>query len=350
MTPRERVLAALSHREPDRVPREASFTPYLMEIFRQKTGATNPEEYFGMECRWVGFGGPPQKQDFTKWLPADLPAGTHINIYGVAHVPGSFHHFNRMVSPLKSVSRIEEFEDYPWPDITLPERHCNLEADVVRVREQGWFVKGSVGHIFENAWQIRGYENLMTDFVLNPELAAFILDKLTADRAFQARRYAEAGVDMIVLGDDVGMQDRLMMSVETWRAWLKPRMASVIQAARQIKPEIHVFYHSDGMIQPIIEDLIEIGIDVLNPIQPECMDPAEMKAEYGDRLSFWGTIGTQTTMPFGTPDEVRATIHERIRTVGKGGGLVLAPTHVLEPDVPWENVIAFFEAVDSYER
>ena len=98
----------------------------------------------------------------------------------------------------------------------------------------------------------------------------------------------------------------------------------------------------------IIPELIEIGVDILNPVQPECMDPAEIKRQYGDRLSFSGTIGTQSTMPFGTPREVEATIRKRIETVGVGGGLLLAPTHVLEPDVSWENILAFLEAVDRW--
>jgi uroporphyrinogen decarboxylase len=109
-----------------------------------------------------------------------------------------------------------------------------------------------------------------------------------------------------------------------------------------------VFYHSDGNILPIIPELIEIGVDILNPIQPECMDPAELKRMYGDKLSFWGTIGTQTTMPFGTPDDVRNEVCERIATVGKGGGLFLSPSHILEPEVPWANIEAFVEAERKY--
>ncbi|MFQ5808864.1 MAG: uroporphyrinogen decarboxylase family protein, partial [Armatimonadota bacterium] len=147
-----------------------------------------------------------------------------------------------------------------------------------------------------------------------------------------------------------GMQDRLMMHPDTWREWLKPRLGKVIQAARDVNPDVHVFYHSDGNIESIIEDLIEVGVTVLNPVQPECMDPVELKKQYGDRLAFWGTIGTQSTMPFGTADDVRAAVKHMCETVGDGGGLVLAPTHVLEPDVPWENVAAFFEAAEEYGR
>ena len=187
------------------------------------------------------------------------------------------------------------------------------------------------------------------DLVLNEEFAAFILDRLTEMQCDGMRFIADCDVDVVITGDDMGTQRGMMMSPDMWRKWFKPRMAKVIEAARSVKPDVHVWYHSDGDVRDIIPELIEIGVDVLNPVQPECMDPAELKRLYGDRLNFWGTVGTQTTMPFGTPEEVRRVVRERIETVGKdGGGLLIAPTHVLEPDVPWENVVAFFDAVREF--
>jgi len=120
--------------------------------------------------------------------------------------------------------------------------------------------------------------------------------------------------------------------------------------ARRVNPNILISYHSDGYIEPFIPELIEIGLDVLNPIQPECMDPAAIKRRYGDRLAFFGTIGTQTTFPFGSPEDMRQEIRQRIETVGKGGGLILAPSHMLEPDVPWQNILAFFEAAREFGK
>ena len=125
-------------------------------------------------------------------------------------------------------------------------------------------------------------------------------------------------------------------------------MQRAIAAAKSVNPDMLAFYHSDGDIRDIIPELIEIGVDVLNPVQPECMDPRAVKARYGDRLSFWGTIGTQTTLPFGTPDQVRQAVREMIDTVGVGGGLVLAPTHLVEPEVPWENLLAFVDEARRY--
>jgi uroporphyrinogen decarboxylase len=165
---------------------------------------------------------------------------------------------------------------------------------------------------------------------------------------YMAVQSAQAGVDAIGTGDDVGTQRGMLMSPDTWRRWLKPRWAKVIAAAKAVKPDLLVTYHSDGDISTIIPELAEIGIDVLNPVQPECLDVAEVKRLYGDRLAFFGGMGIQTTMPFGTPEDVRAEVHRLIRILGAGGGFLIAPTHVLEPEVPWENIRAFFDAVEEY--
>jgi uroporphyrinogen decarboxylase len=204
--------------------------------------------------------------------------------------------------------------------------------------------------IFEKAWLIRSMEELLPDMLAGSEMAGVLMDRLAEIRCFQAATFARADVDILRLGDDVTTQRGMMMSPDTWRDWLKPRLARVIDAAREVKPDILIWYHSDGDCRAIVPELIEIGVDILNPVQPECMDPAEMKRLYGDRLSFSGTIGTQTTMPFGTPEEVRREVGLRIETVGRGGGLLLAPTHVLEPDVPWENIVAFVRSARELGR
>jgi len=119
----------------------------------------------------------------------------------------------------------------------------------------------------------------------------------------------------------------------------------VIRAAKEINPEVICYYHSDGNIHSVIPDLIETGVEILNPIQPECMDPIAIKEQYGEAVTLWGTIGTQRLMPFGTAREVADTVKSMIREVGYNGGLVIAPTHILEPEVPWENIVALVEAV-----
>ena len=160
-----------------------------------------------------------------------------------------------------------------------------------------------------------------------------------------AARLVELGVDMIWLGDDVGSQDRMLMAPKTWRRFLKPRLADLIARLKDINPELKVAYHSDGMLLPIIPDLIEIGLDILNPIQPKSMDPAEVKRKFGDHLCFWGTIDEQHTLPFGTPDDVRAEVILRLQTIGRNGGLIIGPTHSVQLDTPLENFWAMVDTV-----
>ncbi len=348
MSPRERVLTAMRRRQPDRVPKEWSFTPAVQEEFVRQTGETDPAVYFGFERRNVGFRGPEVLPDFAPWYRDGIPRNAVIGQYGNGQVPGDFYHFHRYIYPLEHAETVAELEEYPWPDLTPTYRHEHLEQQVAELHAQEWFVAGSVGHIWETAWQMPRMEKLMEKMVLDPPYAAYIFDRITENQVFAARRFAQSGCDMIHCGDDIGMQDRLMMSPAMWREWLKPRWRHVIKSAKDENPEILAWYHSDGDVRPVIEDLIEIGFDILNPVQPECMDPAALRRQYGDRLAFWGCIGTQTTMPFGTPDDVRAAVKWTIENVGHDGGLLIAPTHVLEPDVPWENITALHEAVQEY--
>jgi len=348
MSPRERILRAMRRQKPDRVPREAVFTIPVEEIFRLRTGASDYAAYFGMDRRTVDFRKPQPPADFSRYLPA-LPDGAFVDEWGNFVVWGFKYHTTDYVYPMRNLQTVAELEEFPFPDFRQERCHAHLESEARFFYDQGLAVTGSLwGTFFERAWHIRGMDNLFVDFYDNADFATALLDKMLEIRIFQATRYAEAGVDILHTGDDLGMQNRLIMSVPLWRRWFKPRLAQVIQAARRVRPELIVEYHTDGYVEPFIPELIEIGIDVLNPVQPECMDPAEIKRKYGDKLSFSGTVGNQTTMPFGTPEEVRQVVAKRIRTVGKDGGLVLGPSHYVEPDVPWENIVAFFEAAEEF--
>ncbi len=343
MEPRERVLASLRRERPDRIPFELDLTESLLKEFRERTGTEDFAEYYGLDTRTVKVGPTRLKTDFSKYLP-ELPEGTEVDEWGVGHRPGSLYHFTKMIHPMAKFESIDELKEYPFPDLDADYRYEGMKEKVEELHSRGLFVDGSVGHIFENAWYMRGLDNLLVDFYQNPEFAEYLLDKITDMNSVIGARMAEAGVDMLRYGDDVGTQKALMMSPEIWRRFLKPRLARQIAAAKKINPNIHIWYHSDGNIADIIEDIIEAGVDVLNPVQPECLDPVWVKKQFGDRITLWGTIGTQTVMPFGTPEDVRKQVKKNIEELGFNGGLVLAPTHVLEPDVPWENIEAFVEA------
>jgi len=152
---------------------------------------------------------------------------------------------------------------------------------------------------------------------------------------------------MIWTGDDIGAQNSMLIAPETWRRFLKPRMARLIAAVKGINPSLKVAYHSDGRIDAVIPELIEIGVDVLNPIQPKSMDPVALKKQYGDRLCFWGSIDEQQTLPFGGPQDVRAEVLTRLHTLGKDGGLIIGPTHHVQLDTPVENIQALVDTVLS---
>jgi len=160
-----------------------------------------------------------------------------------------------------------------------------------------------------------------------------------------AKKLTQMGVDMIWTGDDIGAQNAMLISPKMWRKFLKPRMANFISELKAINPQVKVAYHSDGSIDPIIPDLIEIGLDVLNPIQPASMDPARLKQEYGDRLCFWGSIDEQHTLPFGSATDVEAEVRTRLKTIGKGGGLIIGPTHHVQLDTPMENFWAMVNTI-----
>jgi len=357
MTSRERVLVAMRRQPPDRVPFDLSFgfAPHQLERLLRLTGAESPEEYFDADTRMLTIATTRIRTDFSRYL-GDLPPRTTVDEWGVGHQPTdstdeAHSHLEGFVYPMAQLATRRDALDYPLPDIEAEYRYADLGREIAGVQGRGLAALATMtSTIFEVAWYMRGMERLLIDFVDNAEFAEALLDRITDKRRTQAARYAALGPDVITVGDDVGTQRAMLMSPAMWRRWLKPRLASVIAAARQVRPDVLIFFHSDGNVLPIIPDLIEIGVDILNPVQPECMDPADLKRRYGDRLSFWGTIGTQTTFPFGTPDDVRREVRTRAETVGLGGGLFLAPTHVIEPEVPFENIVAFVGAVKETGR
>ncbi len=137
----------------------------------------------------------------------------------------------------------------------------------------------------------------------------------------------------------------MLMSPRMWRQYFKPRMADLIASLRAINPHIKIAYHTDGVVYPIIPDLIEIGLDVLNPIQPMAMDPVRLKNEYGKNLCFWGSLDIQQTLPFGTPQQVKAEVITRLKTIGRDGGLLIGPTHNIQLDTPLQNFWAMVETI-----
>jgi uroporphyrinogen decarboxylase len=250
---------------------------------------------------------------------------------------------------LKNVNLLNEIVDYPLPDIAEPYRSGHFIEEVKAVHQRGLAAAGPLAQtLFETAWMIRGFEEFMIDMIENEDLAECLLDRMMELRIKAAVIYAKADVDVLMLGDDVAMQTGMLIDPDIWRKWLKPRMAKIIASAKSIKPDLNIFYHSDGNPEALINDLIEIGVNILNPIQPECMDPDSIKQKYGSKLAFWGAIGVQTNLPFGTPDDVAKEVKLRMETIGRNGGFIIGPSHMIEPEVPWENLVALYDAIDRF--
>lgn len=349
MTRRENVLRALRRDNPESVPFEFSLCPAHVEKFKEMTGSSDYKTYFGFPIRSIEINPTKKRTDFSKYY-GELPENTNplswAPEWGIMGINGSLAHFQEMLHPMAKFEFVKEIEEFPFPDFVENYRWEGVADNVKEfVNNDCIAVAEMQMTIFETSWYLRGMDNFLVDMMVDVEFAEALLDKITNIRVVMAERYAKAGVDILQLGDDVATQLDMMMNPELWRLLIKPRLAKVIRKAKEHKPDILVFYHGDGNMQKIIPDMIEIGVDILNPIQPECMDPVEIKKLYGDKLSFWGTLGTQTTLPFGTCEEVKSTCRMLIENVGKGGGLLLAPTHLIEPDVPFENIHAFVNAV-----
>lgn len=347
MIPRDRFLAAIHREMPDKVPKHAEFTPKQLANLKARTGSDDPAEWFQYEAREVGFHPTNRKLDYGLY-PGCLPEGSTVSEWGVGEVPADLYHLTKMVHPMRGFCSVKEVESYPFPDYEAAYRHQDLEDRIAEVHERGLATVSEWTTIFEQAWYLRGMEALMFDFFDHPRLAAALLDRVTDICCFIVKRFAEAGVDLIRTGDDIGTQRGMMMGPDMWRTWLKPRLARLIDTVKGANAQVKVLYDSDGNFDAVIPDLIEIGVDVLCPVQPECNDPAWLKREYGRDLAFWGSIGVQSHLPFGTAEDVRQEVRRRMDTIGRGGGLVLAPSHVIPPEAPWENVLAFFEGVEAF--
>lgn len=347
MKPRERVELALNHQKPDRCPVQMGYTPEFYLRLRTdlqiKFGDEPDVEFMGIvngDMRIASVGWSTSYYMDDKPYTDEWGVGWAIQPYQTPF--GSGHYTEICSHPLADDSTLENYQP---PNPNRPELY-ELAIQLVSTSKTEYWIVGQVHTtIFETAWALRGLKQILIDFAKHPGKANQILDIPYHYHLTAAKKLVEIGVDMIFLGDDVGTQTNMMISPQMWRDYLKPRMAEFVSALKSINPELKIAYHTDGNVLPIIAELIEIGIDVLNPIQPACMDPAEIKQEFGEQLCFWGTIDEQYTLPFGSPEDVANEVDLRLKTVGKGGGLILAPTHAIQLDTPLENFYSLVETI-----
>jgi len=364
MTKREKLLKLYRREGMDEVPVSMHLCPSLEEEFeRRYPGETDYLDHFGAPYRIIYDPGFPWNFD-AKWRIPDrdnidwmkyysedeFQREKKFDLWGTAHEKGSKAavHMTQMHHPLKNANSLDELQNYPWPDFsTVDFSYLDAEVKAIHAKGLAVFVWAECT-IWETAWYVRGMDNLMMDIALEDEKATWLLDTITDKACQRARAFAKAGVDILGLGDDVGMQQALMMSQKMYQGWLKPRLAKVIAAAREVNPDIMISYHSCGYVTPLIGDFIDAGVDILNPVQPECMNFKDVFEQYGGRISFNGTIGTQQLMPNGSPQDVCDEVKRNLEIAGDKGGLFCCPTHMLEPEVPWDNIEAYVDACRNF--
>lgn len=357
MDHRSNYLAMVRRENPERLPFDLPMVGPVRERLTRRLGKDGLSDYLGV----VSFGWcaakyetPPETwRDAFAALGLKLPERHRINAFGHVHrIPdtadlGDAVHLAEMHPMLNEIEHLADVESLPLPERGRSEPYAHLPDAVAEVKRQGRVaIGGCACTAFERTWYLRGMDRVFMDLFDDHPITPWLLDYFTDLSCETVRAYARAGVDQIHLGDDVASQHGLLMSKDMWRTHLKPRLKRVIDTVREHQQgPIRVSYHSDGDVTNLIEDFIEIGIDILNPLQPECMDIDDVAARFGDRIGLFGGIGTQTTMPFGTPDDVRAAVAKLADVTRRGCAVLAAPTHVLEPDVPDDNIDALVEAI-----
>jgi len=236
-------------------------------------------------------------------------------------------------------------ETYPFPDPQADKYYQHIPEVLKKYND--CFIFGSIGFsFFERAWTLAGMEKILLSFVDNPSFIETLLDRLTDWLIHVVRKFGEyPEIDVIRFGDDWGQQHGLIMGPHHWRRYFKPRLAKIYAEVKKYNKFVAI--HSCGDIKEILPDLIEIGLDIFNPFQPEVMDVYEMKERYGDKLTFYGGISLQRTLTFGTPEDVKREVLDRIRRIGKDGGYIASPSHDIPKDVPAENIDMLIKTLQS---
>ena len=358
MKHRDRVIAALNREATDRTPFQATFTPEFADRLRKHFGLPpcfsepHHRRWYGYELEMLT--GQDALQAGVGWFTNYyLDNKPYVDNWGIQwkidpyQTPfGEGIYTNIKKGPLTGDE--PDLSNYRAPDPNAPGLYDHLER-LIREYKDEYFIIGRIHcTVFESAWALRGFENLLMDFYIHPELADKILDITFRYHLEVAKNMARHGVDMIWLGDDFGSQTGLLLDAETWRVFFKPRYAQICNEAKRIHKDIKIAFHSDGCVYDIIPDLIEAGVDVLNPIQTECMDPQMLKDMYGDRLSFFGGISVQSTLPMGSPADIRQEFDRLKSTLGKDSGWLCAPTHHVQHDTPVENFLALVQCVRDF--
>lgn len=304
MTSRERVLIALSHREPDRVPFNLRPSRELVEQLHHHVGKVDFAEHFGHDVRYVSVALPqrPEGTPEVDWAPQ----------------PGA-----------QDIARIAQ---------------ATRELQARGLAVCGAYACG----VFEQAKHWWGDFRTLLAPREEPREFAQLLDRIVEWKASIYGAYARAGTDLVWMGDDLGTQRSLVMSPAQYREWYRPRHRQLVEHIRSIRPDVKIAFHCCGHVTPLVRDLIDIGIDVLEAVQAETMDIGGLKCEFGRDIAFWGGVGAQSVLARKDPADVAEGVRQTLEIMAPGGGYIAAPCHTLTDEVPWQSVVAFHDAVRRF--
>ena len=381
MTPRERVLAAINHEQPDRVPLiigVSNATGMKMKPYqgiKKLEGIDAPDNYI---YQWPELGTAEIDETTMQRLRSDVrgirdrpPAATlhrnktrdphsdYIDSWGSGQSEIKPGEWFPGVHPMPKATTVEDIENYPgWPDMSDPTRIAHVAKQAQRLADENQYaIMATPWLLFplERAFAMQGMDVFLMNMALYPDFAEALLRKIAElCKELMGPFLAALGdnVDIIKIGDDIGTQDSLLMSPKMYRNILKPIHADFIQFIKE-RTSAKVFFHTDGDVFQLIKDFIEIGVDILNPIQTSAgkmANLAELKQRFGKEIVLCGGIDTHRVLPHGTPDEVRQEVKRVIDILGPDGGYMVASVHTIMNDVPPENVLAMVDAVEEYGR
>lgn len=354
MSSYERVMAALNHEKPDRPPLNYYGTPETTEKLLshlQLGSMLELQEYFGADFRYVGpkYVGPSEYCGITGF---DV-GGT--DVWGIqwTEISNPYCTYYEPMPCLAEARTIADLEAHPWPQLDwFTFDHLRPQIQAFNDRERYAIVFAGL-KFFEVASWLRGFEQFFLDMAEEPELVHWLMEKVTTfyrDLTWRALDATGDMIDIIWTNSDVGSQTSMLMSLPTWREQIKPWHRMLITPFKEAGYKTR--YHSDGAISPIIEDLIEMGLDLLDPIQPNTpgMEPEELVENFGGRLAYYGGINTQTILPYGTPADVEKEVLRYIDVLGVQNryGYCAAASNAIQPDVPVENILTLFRTAREY--
>jgi uroporphyrinogen decarboxylase len=370
LTSRERVLKALKREESDRVPMDLGGThdssivvegyerlkahfgvSSKTEIMQRMTRAVMVDEEvlrkLAIDTRAIILGAP------TRGLAAELGPGAYRDMWGVERFqPEGSYYYDQRTAPLAGSITVTDVVRYPWPDPEDPGLLMGMQERLswIRANTDAAAILTLPAPFVHLTQFVRGFEGWYMDFILGTDMLEALFDAVLEITLRIAERELEAfEVDVVRCGDDLGGQTGLQVSYEHYRRFIKPRHAKFFSRVRELTPA-KLMFHSCGSIVDILDDLVDIGVDIINPVQVTArgMDPAFLKKKYGSKLVFWGGTDSQKTMPFGSVEDVRKMVEDLIETLGCGGGFVFSSCHNIQPDVSAEKVVAMFEHAREY--